>query len=60
MSLIFLLSEFSLGMIDEKKEKEIRFQQGLRFAIRIKVVPLAIKDYYELVKKSLASRTRYR
>lgn len=53
MSLIFLLFEFSLGMIDEEKEKAIRFQQGLRFAIRSKVVPLAIKDNYELVKKAL-------
>ena len=47
------LSCFALGMISEKGEKAKRFQQGLRSAIRNKLVPLAIKDYSELVKKAL-------
>ena len=47
------LSKFSSGMISEKGEKARRFQQGLRPAIRNRLVPLAIRDYSELVKSTL-------
>ncbi|RVW13705.1 hypothetical protein CK203_087213 [Vitis vinifera] len=47
------LSHFALGMISEEGEKARRFQQGLRPAIRIRLVPLAIRDYSELVKRAL-------
>lgn len=46
------LSRFALGMISEG-EKVRRFQQGLRPTIRNKVVPLAIREYFELVKRAL-------
>ncbi|RVW69179.1 Retrovirus-related Pol polyprotein from transposon 17.6 [Vitis vinifera] len=42
------LSRFALGMISEEGEKTRRFQQGLRLAIRNRLVSLAIRDYYEL------------
>ncbi|KAL6331976.1 hypothetical protein AAG906_020329 [Vitis piasezkii] len=47
------LSRFALGMISEEGEKARRFQQGLRPAIRNRLVPLAIRDYSELVKRAL-------
>ena len=47
------LSRFALGMISEEGEKTRRFQQGLRLAIRNRLVSLAIRDYYELVKRAL-------
>ena len=47
------LSRFALGMINEEEEKARRFQQGLRPAIRNRLVPLAIRDYSELVKRVL-------
>ncbi|KAL6342244.1 hypothetical protein AAG906_006865 [Vitis piasezkii] len=47
------LSRFALGMISEEGEKARRFQQGLRPAIRNRLVPLAIRDYSELVKSAL-------
>ena len=47
------LSRFALGMISEEGEKTRRFQQGLRPAIRNRLVPLAIRDYSELVKRAL-------
>ena len=47
------LSKFALGMLTKEGEKARRFQQGLRPAIRNRVVPLAIMDYSELVKRSL-------
>ena len=47
------LSRFSLGMIGEEGEKARRFQQGLRPAIRNRLVPLAIRDYSKLVKRAL-------
>ena len=47
------LSRFAMGMISEKGEKSKRFQQGLRPTIRNRLVPLAIKDYSKLVKRSL-------
>ncbi|RVW72383.1 Transposon Ty3-I Gag-Pol polyprotein [Vitis vinifera] len=47
------LSRFTLGMISEEGEKARRFQQGLRPAIRNRLVPLAIRDYSELVKRAL-------
>ncbi|RVX14525.1 Transposon Ty3-I Gag-Pol polyprotein [Vitis vinifera] len=47
------LSHFALGMINEEGEKARRFQQGLRPAIRNRLVPLAIRDYSELVKRAL-------
>ncbi|RVW22320.1 Retrovirus-related Pol polyprotein from transposon 17.6 [Vitis vinifera] len=37
----------------EEGEKARRFQQGLRSAIRNRLVPLAIRDYSELVKRAL-------
>ncbi|KAL6329105.1 hypothetical protein AAG906_007651 [Vitis piasezkii] len=40
-------------MINEEGEKARRFQQGLRLAIRNRLVPLAIRDYSELVKRAL-------
>ena len=40
-------------MISEEGEKARMFQQGLRPAIRNRLVPLAIKDYSELVKRAL-------
>ncbi|XP_034675675.1 uncharacterized protein LOC117906659 [Vitis riparia] len=47
------LSRFTLGMISEEGEKARRFQQGLRSAIKNRLVPLAIKDYSQLVKRAL-------
>ena len=47
------LSRFAMGMISEKGEKSKRFQQGLRPTIRNRLVPLAIRDYSKLVKRSL-------
>ncbi|XP_034701176.1 uncharacterized protein LOC117926612 [Vitis riparia] len=47
------LSRFALGMISEEGEKARRFQQGLRPTIRNRLVPLAIRDYSELVKRAL-------
>ena len=47
------LSRFSLGMLTEEGEKARRLQQGLRPAIKNRVVPLAIMDYSELVKSAL-------
>ena len=47
------LSSFALGMISEEGEKTRRFQQGLRPTIRNRLVSLAIRDYYELVKRAL-------
>ncbi|RVW92637.1 Retrovirus-related Pol polyprotein from transposon 17.6 [Vitis vinifera] len=47
------LSCFALGMISEEGEKARRFQQGLRPAIRNRLVLLAIRDYFELVKRAL-------
>ncbi|KAJ9672728.1 hypothetical protein PVL29_026082 [Vitis rotundifolia] len=47
------LSRFALGMISDEGEKARRFQQGLRPAIRNRLVPLAIRDYSELVKRAL-------
>ena len=47
------LSRFALGMISEEGEKTRRFQQGLRPAIRNRLVPLTIRDYSELVKRAL-------
>ena len=42
-----------MGMISEGGEKTKRFRQGLRSAIRNRVVSLAIRDYFELVKRAL-------
>ena len=50
------LSRFALGMLSEDGEKARRFQQGLRLAIRNRVVPLAIRDYSELVKRAGGAR----
>ncbi|XP_034708980.1 uncharacterized protein LOC117932042 [Vitis riparia] len=47
------LSRFALGMISEEGEKTKRFQKGLRPTIRNRLVPLAIRDYFELVKMAL-------
>ena len=47
------LSRFALGMINEEGKKARRFQQGLRPAIRNRLVLLAINDYSELVKRAL-------
>ena len=47
------LSRFAMGMISEEGEKVRRFQQGLRLVIRNKLVPLATRDYSELVKRAL-------
>ena len=46
------LSRFALGMLSEDGEKARRFQQVLKLAIRNRVVPLAIRDYSELVKRA--------
>ncbi|KAJ9709331.1 hypothetical protein PVL29_001012 [Vitis rotundifolia] len=50
------LSRFALGMISEEEEKARRFQQGLRPAIRNRLVSLAIRDYSKLVKRALLRR----
>ena len=47
------LSRFVMEMISEEGEKAKRFQQGLRPAIRNRLVLLAIRDYSELVKRAL-------
>ena len=47
------LSKFALGMINKKGKNARKFQQGLRPTIRNMVVPLAIRDLPELVKKTL-------
>ena len=47
------LSKFALGMLIKEGEKARRFQQGLKLAIIKRVVPLALMDYYELVKRAL-------
>ena len=47
------LSRFALGMINEEGEKVRRFQQGLRPAIKNRLVLVTIKDYSELVKRAL-------
>ena len=47
------LSRFSMRMISEGGEKTKRFQQVLRPARRNRVVPLVIRDYFELVKRAL-------
>ena len=46
------MSRFALGMINEEGQKARRFQEGLRLAIRNRVVPLAIRNYYELGKRA--------
>ena len=43
------LSKFALGMISEEGKKV----RELRLAIRNRLVPLTIKDYFELVKRAL-------
>lgn len=47
------LSRFSMRMINEEGEKTRKFQQGLRPIIINRIVPLAIRDYIELVKRAL-------
>lgn len=41
----FELSKFVVGIINEEGEKARKFQQVLRPTIRIRVVPLVIRDY---------------